>query len=158
MQARDIAIAALLTFGTAAAARGQDPTPADTAAESADSLEARLLGELGETDGTAPAAPAPRGGGSLNPDLSVLADLVVDLSPDEATLEGGDRIQLREIEIGLQGSVDPYFRYDAFLGLHGEGIEVEEAYATTLALPRGLQAKLGRFLLPMGKVNLTHLP
>src|SRR5687767_1761104 len=112
MQARHIAIAALLTLGTAAAARAQDPAPADTAAESADSLEARLLGELGGTDGAAPAA-APRGGGSLNPDLSVLADLVVDLSPDEATLEGGDRIQLREIEIGLQGSVDPYFRYDA---------------------------------------------
>jgi hypothetical protein len=142
-------------------------TTAAAAADTTDSLaeiEARLMDELGVADTTAaraapaPAATAARGGGAatLNPDISLIADFLVDLSPDEATLENGERYQLRELEIGVQGAVDPYFRYDAFLGLHGEGIEVEEGYVTTLALPASLQARLGKFLLPFGKVNLTH--
>ncbi len=143
---------------TTTVARAQEPVPADTA-ESLEAIEARLLGELGAGDSTEPAAARPAMGGgaaSLNPDISLIADFLVDLSPNEATLEGGERFQLREVEIGVQGAVDPYFRYDAFLGIHGEGIEIEEAYATTLSLPADLQARLGKFLLPFGKVNLTH--
>lgn len=146
-----------------APARAQDPVPRDTAAADTidlDALEARLLGELGAEDSTRPAVPQPAAGGaaSLNPDISLIADFVADLSPDAATLEGGDRFQLREVELGIQGSVDPYFRYDAFLAVHDGAIEVEEGYATTLGLPAGLQVKLGKFLVPFGKVNLTHRP
>jgi hypothetical protein len=153
------ALAALLLASAPAGAQDPDrPAPPDTT-ESLEELEARLLGELGERDttpGRAPAAGA--AASSLNPDLSLIADFLVDLSPEEATLEEGDRFQLREIELGIQGAVDPYFRYDAFLGLHGGAIEVEEAYATTLGLPAALQARLGKFLLPFGKVNATHRP
>jgi hypothetical protein len=163
-------VALILAATTAPGARAQEPVaPGDTTAaaraadttESLESIEARLLGELGAPDSAAPgrAETAPGGSaGSLNPDLSLIADFLVDLSPDEATLEDGERYQLREVEIGIQGAVDPYFRYDAFLGLHGDGIEVEEAYATTLSLPASLQARLGKFLMPFGKVNLTHRP
>ncbi|HKY60980.1 MAG TPA: hypothetical protein VJP59_08210 [Gemmatimonadota bacterium] len=168
-------VVALLSSATPiGAARAQEPVAADTTAvadttapadtmaaadaDTTDSLaeiEARLMGELGAADSAA--APARGGSGAtLNPDISLIADFLVDLSPDESTLEDGDRYQIREVEIGVQGAVDPYFRYDAFLGLHGDGIELEEAYATTLALPASLQARLGRFLLPFGKVNLTH--
>lgn len=139
----------------AAPAAAQDPAAPSDTLPTLEELEARLMGELGEADSAAPTAAAGPVG-SLNPDLSVIADFLVDLSPDEATLEGGDRFQLRELEVGIQGAVDPYFRYDAFLGLHAGEIEVEEAYATTLSLPAGLQARLGKFLLPFGKVNLTH--
>ena len=171
-------VVALLSIATSiAAARAQEPVagdttavadttaPADTmAAVAADTteglaeIEARLMGELGAADSAAPAAEPARGGGAatLNPDISLIADFLVDLSPDEATLEDGERYQVREVELGVQGAVDPYFRYDAFLGLHGDGIEIEEAYATTLALPASLQARLGKFLVPFGKVNLTH--
>jgi hypothetical protein len=172
---RTTVVVGLLSSATPiGAARAQEPVAADTTAvadttapadtmaaagpDTTDSLaeiEARLMGELGAADSAA--APA-RGesGATLNPDISLIADFLVDLSPDESTLEDGDRYQIREVEIGIQGAVDPYFRYDAFLGLHGDGIELEEAYATTLALPASLQARLGRFLLPFGKVNLTH--
>lgn len=152
---------------TTARAQAQEPVaPRDTtvAADTTESLEAiegRLLGELGAGDSTVPgAARSTQGGGagSLNPDISLIADFLVDLSPDEATLENGERYQVREIELGVQGVVDPYFRYDAFLGIHGDGIEVEEGYVTTLALPANLQARLGKFLVPFGKVNLTHRP
>jgi hypothetical protein len=143
-----------------ARAPAQEPVaPADTT-DTLEAIEARLLGELGAPDTAAPAAApsAQPAAATLNPDLSLISDFLVDLSPEEATLENGERYQLREIEIGIQGVVDPYFRYDAFLGIHGDEIEVEEGYVTTLALPANLQARLGKFLVPFGKVNLTHRP
>lgn len=157
----------LAVLFTTARAQAQEPVaPRDTTAaadttESLEAIEGRLLGELGAVDSTAPGAVRPTqggGAGSLNPDISLIADFLVDLSPDEATLENEERYQLREIELGVQGVVDPYFRYDAFLGIHGDAIEVEEGYVTTLALPANLQARLGKFLVPFGKVNLTHRP
>ncbi len=165
-----VVVVLLVAAAMAPAVRAQEPEAAkDTTAageladttESLEAIEARLLGELGAGDSAAPAAtPAGETGaaGSLNPDLSLIAELLVDLSPEEATLDDGERYQLREVEVGIQGAVDPYFRYDAFLGIHGDGIEVEEAYATTLSLPANLQARLGKFLVPFGKVNLTHRP
>lgn len=164
----------LLVLFAFAEAHAQEHVPPDSAAAdslrdaaapdslSLEELEAKLMGELGEVDTTAargadaPAAAATQA--TLLPDISVLADLLTDLSPDGSTLEEGDRFRLREIELAFQGSVDPYFRYDAFLGVHPEEFEIEEAYATTLALPAHLQVKAGRFLLPFGKVNLTHRP
>lgn len=151
-------LAALLLASAPAAAQDPAAAPSDTT-ESLEEIESRLLGELGERDTTPGRAPAAGAvASSLNPDISLIADFLVDLSLEEATLEEGDRFQLREIELGIQGAVDPYFRYDAFLGLHGGEIEIEEAYATTLGLPAGLQVRLGKFLLPFGKVNLTHRP
>lgn len=164
-----------ILIATAPGARAQEPTPgdttrpapadtigpapADTTDDSLEEIEARLLGELGGADSTpGAAAPGTQQAGNLNPDISLIADFVADLSPDESTIEGGDRFQLREVEIGVQGAVDPYFRYDAFVAIHGGEVEIEEAYATTLSLPANLQAKVGKFLLPFGKENLTHVP
>jgi hypothetical protein len=154
-----VVVVLLASAASMRAARAQEPVAADTT-DSLEEIEARLMGELGRADSAAGPAGGARaeGAATLNPDISLIADFLVDLSPDEATLEGGDRYQIREVEIGVQGALDPYFRYDAFLGLHGDGIELEEAYATTLALPASLQARLGKFLLPFGKVNLTHRP
>lgn len=132
------------------------PAPPDST-ENLEEIERRLIEDLGEAD-TAAAEPPSARPTTLNPDISAIADFLVDLSPEEATLEGGDRFQVREVELGIQGAVDPYFRYDAFVGIHGDVVELEEGYATTLGLPSGLQVKLGRFHLPFGKVNLTHRP
>jgi hypothetical protein len=166
-----LATACLAAFGAILApawSLAQEPGAADSAA--LDSLEAEIERELGP-DTSAPAglvppppagpAGAPQaapGGQSLNPDLSVIGDFLVDLSPEGSTLEEADRFAMREVELGFQAAVDPYFRADFFLGLHGDVIELEEGYLTTLALPHGLQARAGRFHLPFGKVNLTHRP
>ena len=57
----------------------------------------------------------------------------------------------------MQAVVDPYFRGDIFLGINDtEKISIEQAFLTTTALPNGLQAQLGRFLMPLGKQNSTH--
>ncbi len=63
---------------------------------------------------------------------------------------------LQQVELTLGASIDPYFRADANLVLTSEGIEVEEAYATTTALPADLQVKAGQFLTGFGRFNPTH--
>lgn len=173
--------AALLVFALAAAALAQQPdslapVPDSLMADSLtqgrarDSLAAEIAKELGAdttaatpraAPGEEPYGPAPAAQGapqSFNPDLSVIGDLLSDLSPDGSTLEDGDRFQVREAELGLQAVVDPYFRGDFFISLKGEDIELEEGYLTSLALPHRFQLKAGKFHLPYGKVNLTHRP
>jgi hypothetical protein len=91
----------------------------------------------------------------LNPNLSVIADFVGQAGPRE----DGDanRFALRETEIGLQAAVDPFARADFFVGLHeGESAELEEGYITLLALPWGLQARGGKFLPNVGRLNMVH--
>ena len=93
----------------------------------------------------------------LLPDISIIGDFLGDFSTDGSTLESGNRFDVREVELALGANVDPYFRADFILGLHdAEGIAIEEAYATALALPWSLQARVGRFHMPFGKQNTTH--
>ncbi len=64
---------------------------------------------------------------------------------------------IRELEIGIQATVDPYFDAFAMLTLDNDGgMELEEAYATTRALPAGLQLKFGKFLSDIGYINRQH--
>ena len=133
-------------------------TPADSA-RIADSIAVvreleRLQGEPRAQQGQQPSQPTNT---RLLPDISAVADLIADLSPKGSTQEGGERLGVREIEIALQAAVDPYFRGDVFLGVSDlEGIAIEQAYLTTTALPWGLELRLGRFNMPVGKQNTTH--
>jgi hypothetical protein len=136
------------------------PTPADSAA-AADSIAAlRELEGMQARAGRDTTPDAVVGGGSVTrilPDISVVGDLVGDLSPDGSTQETGDRFGIREVEVAFQAAVDPYFRGDVFLGVSdAEGIAIEQAYLTATSLPYGLEARLGRFLMPFGKQNTTH--
>lgn len=93
----------------------------------------------------------------LLPDISAVSDLVADLSPKGSTQEDAARLGVREVEIALQAIVDPYFRGDVFLGFSdAEGVAIEQAYLTATGLPNQIEARLGRFLMPFGKQNLTH--
>lgn len=93
----------------------------------------------------------------LLPDISVVGDFIADLSPKGSTQEDGSRLGVREVELAFQAAVDPYFRGDVFIGFNDvEGVGVEQAFLTTSALPFGLELKLGRFLMPVGKQNTTH--
>jgi hypothetical protein len=58
--------------------------------------------------------------------------------------------------MAIGASVDPYFRFDANLVFSQFGVEVEEAYATTLGVPGGLQFRVGQFLTRFGRQNSTH--
>src|SRR5688572_15780892 len=64
---------------------------------------------------------------------------------------------LGETELVLSASIDPYFRGTAIFALTPENeVEVEEAYFQTLALPRGITLKGGRFLSGIGYQNELH--
>lgn len=104
---------------------------------------------------------------SLNPDISVIVDFLLQKKNGARGEGGGDEhghggeggpFSLREVEIALQHDVDPFHRADLFLGVHEDEVEIEEAYATALALPYGLQAKGGIFAPRFSKVILTHRP
>jgi hypothetical protein len=114
---------------------------------------------------------SPAGSGLLNPDISVIADAVGGYLSKPPLLQSGDDplfegplghrtggVTLQELEIGFQSTVDPYFSANAFLTIPNlEGVEVEEAYATTTSLPLGLQVKAGVFRSSAGRQNEQHL-
>jgi hypothetical protein len=139
--------------------QGQPAPPAATAAE--------------PPRGPATAAPQTqaRGTQTLNPDISAIldADFGVQrrapqfLNGDDPALgASGGRHALgftaQEVELAFSAIVDPYFRGDVFLTIPNlEGIEVEEAFATTTSLPWNLQVKAGSFRSAFGRQNGQHL-
>ena len=134
-------------------------TPRDSARAVADSiaivreLEKAQTERAGQASGQQGQPANPR----LLPDISVVGDLIGDLSPDGSTQEGGERFAIREVELAVQAAVDPYFRGDVFLGFSdAEGVHIEQAYMTATSLPWGLEVRLGRFLMPVGKQSTTH--
>lgn len=164
-------IAALaVLFGTSALGAQQDSTTrakarVDSIAKAVrDSIA--LMKELGGAlappagAGASNAPTGPQSGPTnprLLPDFSAVGDLVGDLSPKGSTQSDKTRFGIREVELAVQAVVDPYFRGDVFLGISdAEKISIEQAFLTTTSLPNELELKLGRFLMPFGKQNLTH--
>jgi hypothetical protein len=162
-----LGIVVLLAFAAPLAAQRPDSTRRDTtrrampdSAAIADSL--RIIRELERIRGEPRARPeSPPAQGPSNPrllpDISAVGDLIGDLSPKRTTQEDGSRFGVREVEVALQAAVDPFFRGDVFLGVSdGEGVSIEQAFLTATALPWGLEARLGRFLMPIAKQATTH--
>ena len=141
----------------------RDTTRADSAARArADSIRlVRELEALGRDTTGAPRAQATGQAGPTNPrflpDISAIGDFIGDFTSRRSTQETGRRFDIREVELAVQAAVDPYFRADIILGLSDEeGIAIEESYLTAIRLPGGLQGRLGRFHMPIGKLNTTH--
>lgn len=100
---------------------------------------------------------------SMNPDIALVLDAAgAWFSTDEPLQLGGHDPQetgfnLQSLELAVGSTVDPFFRFDANLVFSQFGVEVEEAYGTTLALPASLQARAGQFLTRFGRANPTHV-
>jgi len=67
----------------------------------------------------------------------------------------------RNIELALDGAVDPYFEGFANIVFKLDNdnetdVEVEEAFMQTTTLPWNLQAKGGQFFAPFGRINTQH--
>ena len=89
--------------------------------------------------------------------ISIVGDLLADLTPDSSTLESARRFELREVHVQLGVKIDDRLRGDFIVGLDdGGSVDVMEANLSTTSLPWGLQARAGRFQLPVGKQNTTH--
>ncbi len=63
---------------------------------------------------------------------------------------------LQGIELSVAGAVDPYFRGEAHIVAFADGLELEEAFIQTLALPGGLQVEAGHFFTEFGLINPRH--
>ena len=64
---------------------------------------------------------------------------------------------LGETELNITANIDPYFRGVAIASIAPEGgIDVEEAYFQTLALPQGFTLKGGRYFSGLGYLNEQH--
>jgi hypothetical protein len=102
----------------------------------------------------------------LMPDISAIGSAalawnkldVAALSPRSDPFAPANTVQpvFQELELGVQAVIDPYARADIFLSFTPEGAEVEEAYATFLRLPYGLQARAGEMFAPFGRLNQQH--
>ncbi|MGM0450804.1 MAG: zinc-regulated TonB-dependent outer membrane receptor [Pseudomonadota bacterium] len=135
------------------------------------------IGTMAQDNGTG-ASQGVLTGTNFNPAISVIPDFVYgnfsrepsepagfghgDEGHDDA--HGGDHghgvgegFQLREAELALSGSVDPYMELMVTAGIGEDSIELEEAYAKTTALPAGLQIKAGKFLSDTTYINSKHI-
>lgn len=139
-------------------------TPASSAPPTQEELEAELERELGiSPDPAPPPLPAPRASpGKLLPDISLIGTFAAAWFSDEPSLRLAAHeplhrgFQLQEIELAFQSNIDPYLRADVFLAISLDGLEVEEAYVTTLGLPANLQLRGGQLYAPFGRFNQLH--
>jgi hypothetical protein len=164
-----LALAAPLAAGAAG------PTPAQADAERLQ-LEAQITRELGASPAAAPTPSEPQQAGTggaapwarllLLPDISAVGSFAAVLdgydlarqSPREGAQgpSGKPAFLFQELELGLQGVIDPYFRANVYISFSPGGASVEEAYLTTLELPGGLQVKAGQLYAPFGRLNTLH--
>ncbi len=92
---------------------------------------------------------------ALNPNISVIGDFTGISGPMKDTKV--NRLSLRETELGIQASVDPYARADFFVSFpEGEAVELEEGYVSLLSLPWNIRARGGKFRPNFGKMNMIH--
>jgi len=113
----------------------------------------------------------PGGGAAKGSYLNISFDAVftgaASSSPNLSSLEVGDHdpqqrgFNARNIELALDGAVDPYFEGFANIvfkldNFNQTAVEVEEAFGQTTSLPYSLQAKGGQFFSPFGRLNPTH--
>ncbi|WP_163997221.1 zinc-regulated TonB-dependent outer membrane receptor [Pyxidicoccus caerfyrddinensis] len=95
-------------------------------------------------------------------DLSLVLDVAAAAFTAKEPLQTGGHdptrngFNLQQLELSIGSVVDPYFRFDANIVFAQFGVEIEEAYGTTLALPANLQVRAGQFLTRFGRLNATH--
>lgn len=152
-----LGVVAVIALSAIAAA--QPVPPAD---DLGDDIDAALAADAAAAAEAAPSSTGSRVLQSLNPDLAFIADFALAWFDQDENLQGGDHdpqengFAMTSLELAIGKEVDPYFRFDANLVFSADGVEVEEAYATTLDLPYSLQARAGQFLNRFGRQNSTH--
>jgi hypothetical protein len=146
--------------------------PSEASAADLAAIERSLANDAAAQAGTSPAGATPPSTptvattgapvSSLNPDLAVILDAALAAFSQEKPRQAGDHdpakngFTIQQLELALSKAVDPYFRFDGFVVFSSEGVEVEEAYATAVALPGSLQLRAGQFLTRFGRQNPTH--
>lgn len=137
------------------------------ALEEALAADEETLREREDAEGAATSEGAGSGGGfaaaiqSLNPEISFILDVAAAYFSEEPQQLGAHDpnrtgFTFQQLEMALSANVDPFFRFDGNLVFSEFGVEVEEAYGTTLAIPGRLQFRYGQYLTSFGRLNSTH--
>jgi hypothetical protein len=172
--ADDEALRQALQADRAAAAAARPPGAPAASATPAGPEAQGLAPATGSAAVDAQAAVRPAGTGVLNPNMSAIvdasfgyygrrpsnfADIAIPESGDDpSAAQERQGFTLQEVELALSAAIDPYFQGAVFLTIPNlEGIEVEEAYFVTTALPWNLQVKGGSFRSQLGRNNGQHL-
>jgi hypothetical protein len=160
-----LVIIATSAVASTTAARAQEPVPSPVEEEGEDlsEIEAALADDAAEVEEARPSR-ADAAKALLLPDISFVLDVAAAwfLPGEEEQLQTGGHdptrngFNLQQLELAIGKSVDPYFRFDGNLVFGQFGVELEEAYGTTLALPHALQARAGQFLTRFGRINASH--
>lgn len=144
------------------------PRPLGVSAEDLEALEKLLGSPEPNARPMLPPAPSPppmvgaaRTFQNLNPDISIIMDVAAAAFSSEPDQRGGhdpraNGFNLQQLEMAIGAPVDPFWRFDSNLVYSQFGVEIEEAYATSLMAPFNLQARAGQFLTRFGRVNATH--
>ncbi len=152
---------------------GKPATPVGTAAAVSAATNVPATGRSGAVAAIKPWSPADpiRLAGSpqnfLNLSFDGLFAAGWSTEPDVEALQLGGHdphqrgFTVQNLEATLQGQVDPYFRGQASIVLQldpaGEtGVEAEEAYLETMALPGNFQIRAGHYFTEFGRLNPTH--
>jgi hypothetical protein len=112
--------------------------------------------------GAAAPLPVPQGLAPSWLDLSFVLDVALAAFTAEEPLQGGahdpidNGFTLQQLELAISSVVDPYFRFTGNIVFSQFGVEIEEAFVTTLSLPASLQMRGGQFLTRFGRMNNTH--
>ncbi|MCC7538254.1 MAG: zinc-regulated TonB-dependent outer membrane receptor [Deltaproteobacteria bacterium] len=145
----------------------RSPSGDEVSAEDLAAIESALTPEAtagteGGTSSSASTAGSPSALQRLLPDIAIVADFALAWFSDDSPLQSGGHdpssngFHLQQLELSLRSVVDPYFRFDANIVFSLFGVELEEAYATTLDLPAQLQVRAGQLLTRFGRINATH--
>ena len=155
----------------------QEDAPAELSPEEMAEIEKALSGDgTGQQNAPGNTASAPQSspggstlslpgmntGGTSFLDLSLVLDVAAAAFTAEEPLQTGGHdpnlngFNLQQLELSIGSVVDPYFRFDANIVFIQFGVEIEEAYGTTLALPASLRVRAGQFLTRFGRLNGTH--
>ncbi len=68
----------------------------------------------------------------------------------------GSGFNLHYLELFGESNVDPYLHFQTSIAIGKDGVELEEVFVDTLALPGNLLVKAGKFLSDFGRANPTH--
>ncbi len=150
-------LAALATRPVAAADLPADASPVALSAEDQAALNAAVA-----ADQAPPPAAASGASAGSNPAISLLfgGSAAAFSRADPQQLGGHDAtasgFNLNYLELFAESNVDPYLHFQTSIAIGKDGVELEEAFADTLALPGNLQVKAGKFLSDFGRINPTH--
>jgi len=95
---------------------------------------------------------------SINPDISLIGTFNTYTNFIKGTPEFGKlNFENPEMELFVDGYLNPFARATASIAYEGDEFSVEELYANIVrGLPLDLQLKAGKYLVGFGKINTIH--